>query len=84
MIQGIESLQNRLIALPEEIQRQVLDYVEFLIEKYQSGTEFNAETLAFPSEVNKKIEIALEQVKNGDVSSQAEADAKIEKWLSAK
>ena len=42
------------------------------------------ETLVFPSEVNRKIEIALEQVKNGNVSTQAEADEEIEKWLNAK
>ena len=29
-------LQEKLASLPEEIQRQVVDYVDFLVQKYQN------------------------------------------------
>ena len=43
----IQNIPNRVDALPQELQRQILDYIDFVISKYQSNFELNDEEKAF-------------------------------------
>jgi Na+/phosphate symporter len=64
-------LQEKLASLPEEIQRQVVDYVDFLVQKYQNEvshlTDVEKQTLeqryqAYQNTPSKAED--LEEVKN--------------------
>lgn len=37
----IQNISKRVEALPKELQRQILDYIEFIISRYQPATELS-------------------------------------------
>jgi hypothetical protein len=44
---SIEDIPKRVDALPQELQRQILDYIEFIISKYQTPTDLSDEAKEF-------------------------------------
>ncbi len=49
----IENISKRVDALPEELQRQILDYIEFIISKYQSSPSLTQDSKEF---IDKRIQ----------------------------
>ncbi|HMR87989.1 MAG TPA: hypothetical protein PKD51_07540 [Saprospiraceae bacterium] len=73
-----------------ELKNQVKNRIEtvndaYLLEEILNLIEFGAEkeeVFIIPKEHQKELDISLEQMKNGEIISNEDVNAKIQEWLS--
>ena len=70
------SLYNKINALPEGLQRQVLDFVDFLQSRHQDTQRVSLE------QYNRELDEANARVEAGDYLTQEQVEEASRQWLS--